>query len=49
MELALEILAMLFVVIAIAWFAIAHAMGIWSGLRERRETRSDRSSRRRPF
>jgi hypothetical protein len=48
MELALEILAMSFVVIAIAWFAIAHALGIGSGLRER-ETRSDRSSRRRPF
>jgi hypothetical protein len=40
---------MLFVVIVIAWFAISHAMGIWSGLRERRETQSHRSSRRRPF
>jgi hypothetical protein len=45
MGLALEILALIFVVTAIAGFAIAHALGIWSGLWERR----DRSRRRRPF
>ena len=48
MEHALEILAALFVVIAIAGFVIARALCIWRGPRERREMKSDHSKRR-PF
>ena len=47
---ALEIVAALFVVTAVAWVVIAQRMGIWRGLREGREAkrRPDRSKHR-PF
>jgi hypothetical protein len=48
MEHALEILVVIFLVIAIAGFVVAHALCISGGPREKREIRSDHSKRR-PF
>jgi hypothetical protein len=50
MEWVLEILAIVFVVIAAVWFVVAQAYGILNGVRETREARRKRTlPKHRPF